>query len=271
MGFWMEWKKFLDLFFTKNELLLFIFSWIKTVKRSFVAILKILWWIILLAFSLHFYFNYQISPHLKLMPGSNGLGYSIVLNDGIPQSFLFYIFAIVLAMGIIAYLLEFFMILSVRASLEKKNLRYFFRYFRVFPAFFLLFCFFETLMMTYGYVLGAFALSFYLAIMFLTITIMVDQVGGFAKAIGKVFRFVKKTFPIFLLIVLIGAFFSWISWYAFCDRNFGFIAEFSSDSTDLKIIMCLKFYVFVVALAFVKIFSYSAYSVLYLKYKYKIS
>lgn len=91
-----HWKQSYDMF-SKKEILLFIFSWIRTFNRSFIVFLKYFWWLI--AVEIIFKTN-LLSFHAYHTP-------------------------VMILTTILSMFSIFFLILSVRSSLEVKNVTYF--------------------------------------------------------------------------------------------------------------------------------------------------
>lgn len=95
-----EWHHTLSLF-SKKEFLIFLFGWIKTFKRSSFVFLKYFWWLLL--FDLGIQHKYLSLTSLSF-----------------PYSFIFIIVISFVTMSSI-----YFALLSIRASVEAKNLSYF--------------------------------------------------------------------------------------------------------------------------------------------------
>lgn len=91
-----SWKQASDLF-SKKEILLFIFSWIRTFKRSFGIFLKYFWWLI---------------------------AAEIICKTNLFSVGHYHTFLMALA-GLLSMLSMFFSILTVRASLGVKDVTYF--------------------------------------------------------------------------------------------------------------------------------------------------
>jgi len=85
--------------FSKKELMLFVFSWIKTFKRSIFTFIKYFWWLLAI----------DVTLQTQLLTLQNQT----------------YLWATISLFSIITMFSAYFAILSIRASLETKNYLYF--------------------------------------------------------------------------------------------------------------------------------------------------
>ena len=101
-----NWKQSFELFSTK-ELKLLIFGWIKTFKQSISTFLRYFWWLIALNLFLRIYLlNYNLKELLSYKTATSAI----------------IIFTSLMTLSVLSI---FFALLSVRASVETKTIRYF--------------------------------------------------------------------------------------------------------------------------------------------------
>lgn len=112
--------------FLRKELLLFLFSWFCTFKRSLLTFIKYFWWLIILPL-IFYYTRIYISSPPSLMPGTISL-------ITVSISFIYVL------------ILNFFMILSIRPSIEIKETSYFAKYLKKFFGVFIILLILNTLL-----------------------------------------------------------------------------------------------------------------------------
>jgi len=114
-----QWKQSCDLY-SKRELLIFVFTWMRTVKSSCIVFFKYFWWLAAISVAIQMY---HVSFHISPATIKEHLGLYMLSSIGLIA---------------ILFISFFFMLLSVRASIEIKNFSYFVSKLKKLPWIFLL-------------------------------------------------------------------------------------------------------------------------------------